>query len=312
VGREIPWEDVRKQYDAIYLAIGAHKSTRLGVEGEDLDGVRGAIEFLREVNLGNRPTVGDRVVVIGGGNSAIDAARSARRLGAKEVVILYRRLRPDMPAQEEEILAAEEEGVKIHYLAAPVRFTSDNGVLQKVVCQRMSLGDFDASGRRRPMPMSGEEFTLDVDTALAAIGQMPDLPFPAQGGEIQISKGGLIQVRQDTRSRVGEGLLFAGGDAVTGPDTVIGAIAAGHRAAGEIDAAFRELNGEPAYVEPPEEEIAIPMEVQEQTVQNPRGHMPHAPVGDRVKDFREVELGVSREIGLEEAGRCLRCDIKVA
>jgi NADH-quinone oxidoreductase subunit F len=312
VGREIPWESVKKDYDVVYLAIGAHKSMRLGVEADNLTGVRGAVEFLREVNLGKAPKVGDRVAVIGGGNSAVDAARSAKRLGAREVTILYRRLRPDMPAQEEEIRAAEDEGVKIQYLVAPLGFKGDNGKLQKVVCQRMNLGEFDASGRRRPIPVEGEEFSLDADTVLAAIGQVPELPFPADGEEIQVSKGGLILIRPGTLSRAGEALIFAGGDAVTGPDTVIAAIAAGHRAAHEMDAAIRARSGEPAYVPPPEEVIPIPMEIQEETPERPRTPLPHTLVAERIRDFREVELGFPKDIAVAEAARCLRCDIKVA
>jgi NADH-quinone oxidoreductase subunit F len=311
VGRDVAWDEIKGQYDAVYLAIGAHRSMRLGVEGEELPGVRGAIEFLRDVNLGQRPAVGHRVAVVGGGNSAIDAARSARRLGAGEVTLLYRRLRPDMPAQEEEIRAAEEEGVRIEYLVAPLRFTSNNGRVGSVVCQRMKLGDFDASGRRRPIPVAGDEFSLAVDLVLAAIGQMPDLPFPGQNGELQVSRAGLIEIRKGTKSRASEALIFAGGDAVTGPDTVIGAIAAGRRAAQEIDAAIRERNGEPAYVRPPEEEIQIPVEIQGETPMVQRAPMPHIPLADRVKGFSEVEKGFPPEVALVEAARCLRCDIKV-
>ena len=149
IGKDISWEDFEKKYPAVFLAVGAQNSAAIGVEGEQLAGVYGAVEFLREFNLGNRPATGSRVAVIGGGNTAIDAARSALRLGAKEVAILYRRLRPDMPAQEEEIRAAEEEGVKIHYLVAPLRFEGENGRVNRVICQKMTLGDFDAGGRRK-------------------------------------------------------------------------------------------------------------------------------------------------------------------
>jgi NADH-quinone oxidoreductase subunit F len=153
---------------------------------------------------------------------------------------------------------------------------------------------------------------VELDSALVAIGQIPEMPFGSAEGEIVVSKGGLIQVKMGTRSRAGQGMIFAGGDAVTGPDTVIGAIAAGRRAAHEIDAAIRESKGEPAYVPPPEEPLDIPMGVREETQQKPRSHMPHAPLQERIKDFREVEIGYSKETGLEEADRCLRCDIKVA
>lgn len=310
VGRDVSWQELKGGFDAIYLAIGAHKSMRLGVEGEELRGVSGAVEFLREVNLGRRPQLGRRVAVIGGGNSAIDAARTARRLGAEEVTILYRRLRPDMPAQEEEIKAAEEEGVRIEYLVAPIRFTGDNGTLEEVVCQRMTLGDFDASGRRRPVPIPGEEFSIRADRALVAIGQMPDADFLSALGEVSVSKGGLIQLLPGTKSRASEAMVFAGGDAVTGPDTVIGAIAAGRRAAREIDEAIRTRNGEPPYVPPPEEEIEVPLLIDEEVQPKARACMPEVSVRERIQDFREVELGFSPEIAAEEATRCLRCDYK--
>jgi NADH-quinone oxidoreductase subunit F len=311
VGVDLSWEELKRGFDAIYLAVGAHRSMRLGLEGEDLQGVCGAVEFLRRVNLGDPPPVGERVVVIGGGNSAIDGARSALRLGARQVTILYRRLLSDMPAQEEEIRAAQEEGVRIQCLAAPARFLGQNGRLQGILCQRMALGDFDSSGRRRPVPVDGDEFTMDVDLAIVAIGQMPVLPFPADGDGIRVSRGGLIEPLAGSRARVSEALIFAGGDAVTGPDTVIGAIAAGKAAAREMDSAIRQRNGEPPFVEPREAEIQIPMEVLE-TPQGPRWVMPHLDPQQRMRDFSEVELGLPREVIVLETSRCMRCDIQVS
>lgn len=202
VGRDISWESLKKDYDAIYLAVGAHKSIRLGVEGEELEGVWGAVEFLRKVNLGQPPALGRTVAVIGGGNSAIDAARSALRLGAEKVLILYRRLRVDMPAQEEEIRAAEEEGVEILYLVAPDRFLGRDGKLGEIVCRRMGLGEFDSSGRRRPIPVAEEEFAVQADSAIVAIGQMPVLPFPPGSDEIHVTRAGLIQPLEGSRTRV--------------------------------------------------------------------------------------------------------------
>jgi NADH-quinone oxidoreductase subunit F len=309
VGREISWNRLKEDFDAIYLAIGAHRSMRLGVEGEGLKGVDGAVEFLREFNIGKGSQAGDRVAVIGGGNSAIDASRVASRLGAKEVTILYRRLRQDMPAQEEEIQAAEEEGVKIQYLTAPIGFLGRDGQVEKVACQKMSLGEFDASGRRKPVAMPEACFHLDVDQVLVAIGQVPDLPIPVQDGDIRVSKGGLIEIKERTHTRASEAMIFAGGDAVTGPDTVIGAIAAGRCAAHEIDTAIRERNGEPPYMPPPEEEIEIPKVIDEEIQERSRARMPEVPAEERIVDFREVELGFSEEVAMAEACRCLRCDI---
>ncbi|MGQ9857509.1 MAG: NADH-ubiquinone oxidoreductase-F iron-sulfur binding region domain-containing protein [Thermodesulfobacteriota bacterium] len=259
VGRDISWESLKKDYDAIYLAVGAHKSIRLGVEGEELEGVWGAVEFLRKVNLGQPPALGRTVAVIGGGNSAIDAARSALRLGAEKVLILYRRLRVDMPAQEEEIRAAEEEGVEILYLVVPVRFLGRDGKLGEIVCRRMGLGEFDSSGRRRPIPVAEEEFAVQADSAIVAIGQMPVLPFPPGSDEIHVTRAGLIQPLEASRTRASRTMVFAGGDVVTGPDTVIRAIAAGKLAAMEIDSAIRTRNSETPFVQREPERFEIPM-----------------------------------------------------
>jgi len=308
VGQDISWNNLRKDFDVIYLATGAPQSTSLGVEGEELKGVDGAVEFLRELNMGEKPTVGKRVAVIGGGNSAVDASRSALRLGAEEVTILYRRLRPDMPAQEEEIKAAEDEGVNIEFLVNPLRFTGDNSHVGKVVCQRMSLGEFDASGRRRPVPLEDDFLTVDADQVIVAIGQATDLAFATQNGDINVSKRSFVKIEAGMRARASEAMIFAGGDVVTGPDTVIGAIAAGQKAAVEIDTAIRENNGEPAYIPPPQEEIEIP-KVLEEIPDRLREIMPETSAAERVRDFSEVELGFSKEAALAEACRCLRCDL---
>jgi len=310
VGRDVSWDKVRKDFDAVYLAIGAQRSARHSVEGEDLAGVHGAIEFLREFNLGKKPKVGRRVAVTGGGNSAIDAARSALRLGAKEVTILYRRMREDMPAQEDEIRAAEDEGIKIEYLVAPVRFQGANGRLQRVICQRMTLGEFDESGRKKPVPKIGDEFTLDVDQVFLAIGQEPEYPFDIQNEGIKLTKRKLIEVIKGAKTATAAPMIFAGGDVVTGPDTVVGAVAAGHNTALEIDDAIRQRNGETPYI-PVEEEIVIPMILEEETKEAPRVCIPEVACLERIQDFREVEVGFSKKEALEEASRCLRCDIEI-
>ena len=310
IGRHISWDDINRDFDAIYVAIGAQRSMRTDMEGEELEGVWGAIEFLRELNLGKNPYVGERVAVIGGGNSAIDASRSALRLGANEVTILYRRLRQDMPAQEEEIRAAEEEGVKIKYLVAPVGLQGSNGRLQKIICQNMTLGEFDAGGRKRPMPKMGDEFALDVDQMILAIGQETDYAFDIQKADIQVTKRGFIEVLKGKKTETTAAMVFAGGDVVSGPDTVVGAIAAGHSAAMEIDESIRQKNGEAPYV-PTDEEMEIPMTVEEEVREAPRVLLSEVDRVERIKDFREVELGLSRKDALMEAGRCLRCDVKV-
>ena len=311
VGRDVPWEDVQKSFDAVYLAIGAQRSMGFSMEGGSLKGVVGAVEFLREVNLGKNPSVGERVAVVGGGNSAIDAARSALRLGAKEVTILYRRMREDMPAQEEEIRAAEEEGVKIRTLILPAKFLGSNGRLEKVVCQNMILGEFDASGRRKPVAKLGEDLSVEADQVILAIGQEPEYPFVPGDGGVSVNKRGLIEVAKGKKTETKVPMVFAGGDVVTGPDTVVNAVAAGHHAADEIDRAIRAKNGEPAFV-PPKLNIDIPMTMDEEIREVERACTLEAECGERIKDFREVELGLSEEDALQESCRCLRCDVKAS
>ena len=309
VGRDVPWEDIQQSFDAVYLAIGAQRSVGFSTEGGNLKGVVGAVEFLREVNLGKHPPVGERVAVVGGGNSAVDASRSALRLGAKEVTILYRRTRADMPAQEEEIKAAEEEGVKIRTLIAPVKFLGSNGRLEKVVCQNMSLGEFDAGGRRKPVAKLGEDLLFNAEQIILAIGQEPEYPFASGDGGVPVNKRGLVDVVKGKRTETQVAMVFAGGDVVTGPDTVVNAIAAGHHAAEEIDRAIRARNGEPAFV-PPKVTIEIPLTVDEEIREVERSCTLEADCRERIKDFREVELGLSEEDAFQESCRCLRCDVK--
>ena len=291
VGKDISFDSLRKDYDIVVLAVGAHKSWKLGVEGEDLKGVWGATEFLREVNLGKDVKIGPRVAIVGGGNSAIDAARTAVRLGAKDVTILYRRERKDMPAWEHEIVAAEHEGVKIEYLVAPVKLIGKNGKLGGVVCQRMKLGEFDRSGRRKPVPIEGSEYTLSVDTIIPAISQSADTSFIPEGSDVKKDKWGGIEVLSRSKNRTTADGVFIIGDAATGPATVVEAIAMGHNVAADVDASIRLKNNEPAYKEPPEEKIEIPFEVDEEVVETPKAAMPELAVAKRISNFAEVELG---------------------
>ncbi|PIU57518.1 MAG: hypothetical protein COS88_00880, partial [Chloroflexi bacterium CG07_land_8_20_14_0_80_51_10] len=177
-------------YNAIFIGIGSHEGMALGVEGEDLPGVIEAAEFLRRVNLGERIDVGESVGVVGGGNVAIDAARISLRLGARKVTIVYRRTRTEMPANPEEIDAALEESVEIVYLAAPSKLTRENGKL-KLECIRMELGEPDASGRRRPVPIKGSEFATELDTLIAAIGQRTEVP---EGFQVELGRGNVLKV----------------------------------------------------------------------------------------------------------------------
>jgi heterodisulfide reductase subunit A-like polyferredoxin len=295
----------REGYAAVYLALGAHQGIELGVPGEKLVGVRQGVEFLREVNLNGTAPVGRRVAIIGGGNVAIDVARSAVRLGAEEVTIVYRRTRREMPAWEEEIRAAEEEGVKIAYLAAPQEILGRDGRLAGVRLIRMELTEPDSSGRRRPVPIPGSEFDLECDQLIAAVGQRPDLaPIEEEAG-IAVSRYGTAEVDPVTYA-TGRPGVFAGGDLQTGPWVAIGAVGAGKEAAESI---LRHLEGrdlaagrEPVALENPRYR-PIPAGVPKR----PRPRMPELPAAARRESFAEVELGLEEAAGRAEAARCVNC-----
>ena len=310
VGKDVTLEELRKSYDAIFIAVGAHGGMRLGVEGEDIPGVMEGIGFLRAANLGEKVEIGKKVAVIGGGNTAIDCARSAKRLGAQEVTIVYRRSRAEMPASSEEVTAAEKEGIKIEFLTTPNRFFSENGKLAKMECIRMKLGEPDASGRARPIPIEGSEFTTSVDTVIAALGQAPETEFVKKLG-VSLSKRGMIEIDPKTGATNIEG-VFSGGDVVTGPAFVVDAIAAGKRAARSV---CQYLNGEPLEVEEKEQE---PEKFSQEEIEDRKRRFPSSnrmemreePVKKRVKNFREVALGYSLEEAIEEASRCLAGQIE--
>ncbi|MBI5166745.1 MAG: FAD-dependent oxidoreductase [candidate division NC10 bacterium] len=236
IGPDLTIDDLFKQgHKAVFIGIGAHRGLKLKVPGEDdFEGFLDCIVFLRRVNLGDTTKPGRKVVVIGGGNSAIDSARTALRLGCEEVSILYRRSRREMPANPWEIEEAEREGVKIHYLAAPVKILGQNGKVTGMLCTKMVLGKLDASGRRTPIPIEGSEFEVEADLIIPAISQEPDISFLHEGHGLEISKWNSFIIDERTMATNRPG-IFAGGDAVTGPSTVIEAIAAGHRAADSID-----------------------------------------------------------------------------
>ena len=315
VGKDIALEEIRENHDALFIAAGAHGGMRLRVEGEELPGVIEGISFLRAVNLGEKVEVGKKTAVIGGGNTAVDCARTAKRLGAEEVKIVYRRSRSEMPASAEEVAAVEEEGIEIEFLTTPTRFFSQNGRLAKMECIKMKLGKPDASGRPRPIPIEGSEFTTSVDTVIAALGQAPETEFVKELG-ISLSRRGMIEIDPKTGATNIEG-VFAGGDVVTGPAFVIDAIAAGKRAARSID---RYLKGEPFDPElsSGEEEEKEPEKLSEEEVEDRKKRFPaqkqvkigEEPIGERIKDFREVSLGYTAEEAIEEASRCLAGQIE--
>jgi NADPH-dependent glutamate synthase beta subunit-like oxidoreductase len=241
IGRDLTLQSLLQEgYKAVYLATGAHKSRQLRIEGTELKGVIYALDLLRKTNLGEEIDPGERVAVIGGGNVAMDAARTALKLGAKDVSILYRRSRDEMPANPWEVKEAENEGVKIRFLTSPTRILGEEGQVTAIECVHMELGEPDETGRRRPIPIENSEFTTELDTVILAIGESPDLSFLPE--EIEVSEQNTILVDPVTMTTNLPG-VFAGGDVVSGPATVIEAIAAGKRAALSID---RYLKGEDA------------------------------------------------------------------
>jgi len=310
VGKDVTLEELREEYNAVFIAIGAHKGLKMNIEGEDSQGVVDAVEFLRDVNLGREVKVGQNVVVVGGGNAAIDAARALKRLG-KDVRIFYRRTRREMPAIKDEVEEAIREGIEIQFLVTPIRATTRNGSVTGIECVRMKLGDMDKSGRRRPIPIEGSEFTVELDTLITAIGQQPDIASLASGNGFALSRWQTIEVDPETLSSGAEG-VFAGGDVVTGPWTVTDAMAHGKIAAEMID---KYLRGEPVKrqyrVTRPAMRVEAIELTDEEISQLQKPSMPALPVEEREGSFAEVESGFTDEMAIMEAKRCLRCDLEM-
>jgi NADH-quinone oxidoreductase subunit F len=311
VGRDISFDDLARDFKAVFIATGAHKSRKLGIPHEDAEGVLDSIEFLKRVNLHQSVAVGARVGVIGGGNAAVDAARVALRLkGCQSVQIIYRRTRAEMPAFSEEIDALVEEGAAMQLLAAPVEILVHDGKLTGVRCVRMELGAPDESGRCRPAPVSGSEFDIPLDTLLVAIGEDAEVTFLGGESGIEISRRGTAIVGKETQA-TGRAGVFAGGDAVTGPDTVIAAMAAGKVAAEMID---KYLRGEALerHYEPvrPSQYVPPVAPASSDAASAERAAIPLLPVTARHDGFAEVELTLTEEQAIREASRCLRCDLQ--
>jgi NADH-quinone oxidoreductase subunit F len=311
VGRDITIDDLKKQgYDVIFLAVGAHKGKKLGIHGEDqYEGFLDSVAFLRRVNLGDKTRPGDKVVVIGGGNSAIDAARTALRLGASEVNIAYRRTRNEMPADSEEVDAADEEGIKIHYLVAPTQVIGIQNRITGLECIRTELGKPDASGRRRPVPIEGSEYIIPCDVIIPSISQEPDLDDLVKDTNIKINDWNSFEVDPNMLQTNIPG-IFAGGDAVTGPATLIEAVAAGQRAAAAIDKYFNGDKLEWHFKSHRPKRNVKQIEVPDEELEKlKREKMPCIDVAKRIKTFEEVDLGYTEEMAVDEAKRCLRCDL---
>jgi heterodisulfide reductase subunit A-like polyferredoxin len=308
VGASITFEELRKSYSAVFVAIGAHVERRLGIRGEDLPGVTGGVEFLRRVNLGDTKAVGRRVLVVGGGNSALDAARTALRCGAEEVTIVYRRTRAEMPADHREIEDAEREGIKLLFLAAPKSFVSGpGGRVAGLECLKMKLGPRDSSGRPTPEPIRGSEFVIPCDGVVATIGQVPDVRALGERLGLGTTKSGTLRADPVTLETEIPG-VFAGGDCVTGPDVVVTAMLAGKKAANSID---RWLNQQDLRAAREEEGP-----YHTQYVVDTTGVLMRRQVGMsslepalRKRSFDEVDIGYTRQQAISEAKRCLACGI---
>jgi len=305
IGPDVSLTDLRAKNDAVYIAIGAQQGQKLGIPGEDAEGVLDAVSFLRDINLGQgKDLKGKTVLVIGGGNAAVDAARSSLRLGAKKVTIVYRRSKAEMPALEEEIEEAEREGIEIRTLLAPKQIVAKGGKVTGLECLECTLGEFDPSGRRRPVPKNGSEFTLNADVVVAGVGQAIALDGMVDKTGIEVDKRGAITACDKTGATKMDG-VFAGGDCVTGPDTVIAAIAAGKRAATAID---KYLGGDGVLLRKPEIVRKLTADIIEDEML--REAVPCVPVEKRLGDFTEVELGYAAGQAKVEASRCLRCDVR--
>ena len=295
-------------YSAVFLAIGAHKGTGLNVPGEELNGVMHGVPFLRDIALGEKVQLGKKVAVIGGGNTAMDCARTALRLGAESVQIVYRRTEGEITALPEEITEAREEGVVFTMLTSPKAFHGENGKVTRIECLQNELGEPDSSGRRRPVAVEGSEFFIDVDNVIMAIGQQPDTSS-LEGSGLSTGRGSVITADPETLATALPG-VFAGGDAMTGPKTVIEAVAAGKTAAESIDLYLqgRDLKKDRKFGVP-EEEIA-PFRFEEDEI--PRvelQHPSHVDAAVRAKSFMEVSDGMTREQAMKEAERCLNCGV---
>jgi len=297
----------RDGYDAILLAIGTTKGRDLGIPGERLPGVVNCLDYLREANLHGVVETGKRVAVVGGGNAAVDSARTALRHGAKKVMILYRRTKAEMPAIGAEIEAAEREGVEIHILVNPVEMLADgHGRLAKVKCIRMRLGEPDESGRRRPVPIEGEHVEIDVDQVILAISQLPDLDFLVKDEDFDLTKWATLKCDGETHETGKKG-VFACGDAVTGPSTVVEAMASGREAAKAVDLYLRD------------EDLAVMRQKSDRAKDLPKMdsvRRPWLPKNARARipldpkagiTLAEVEKTFTEETARAEAARCLVC-----
>lgn len=316
-------EDLKQSgYDAVFIAAGAQKSQQIGIPGEleDLGGFYYGLRFLRDVKIGRPVQIGKKVIVIGGGNVALDTARTAVRLGAEQVNILYRRTREEMPVSELEYEEAVSEGVKIDFLVSPTRIVSSNWKVTGLQCSRMKLGDPGQDGRRRPLPVPGSEIFAEADTVFASVGQAPDLSFLPPDSALERTMLETLVVDQNRLSTNVPG-VFAGGDFVSGPGMVIEAITAGRRGALAIDKYFKEdlsrvllydLRKDIALPAAGSEQPELEEDHLEEELWKPqyRSEPPKLAPEERRTSFKETELNYSEDEAVHESKRCLRCDLE--
>ncbi len=315
IGRDITLNQLQDTYDSVLLAVGAQRSQRLGIPGEStLQGVVPATTFLKQFNLeGEQTRLSGEVLVVGGGSTAMDAARSALRAGADTVHIIYRRTHKEMPAQRDEIVAAIEEGIQIHELLSPVEILGQDGHIRAMLCQRMKLEEPDAQGRRRPVPIPDTTFQMAANTIIVAIGEAPDPSFLPEGTSIDIAAWGGLLINTETLATGAKG-VFAAGDVTYGPKTIIHAAAHGRRAAQSIHAYLRKIpistvtempagENETQSPLPANGRVSIDLRVL------PRAEMPVLQGDVNSHKSTEFARGLSEEEARREAGRCLRCDL---
>jgi formate dehydrogenase beta subunit len=317
IGKDFKLPDLfERGFKAVLLAVGSHKSTPLGLAGEK-DGIAGVfsggIDFLREINLGYDVTVGEHVVIVGGGNTAIDCARTCVRMGASKVSVIYRRSMEEMPADPLEVEDAREEGVEFHFLTQPIEILHDQGKMRGLRCVKMALGESDASGRRRPVPIEGSAFDFSADTLIPAIGQSSDLSWLSPEDGIEITRRGTVKIDPHTMMTT-RPAVFAAGDAVSGPLTVVHAIAGGKRAANMIHRYLQDgvcQRSESEWMD----DLITEIEKDRGTLvtartparEPTRAARSKLDIQERISSFREVDSGLTQRSSVIEASRCLRC-----
>jgi NADH-quinone oxidoreductase subunit F len=307
LGRDFSLTDLKAQgFEAVFLGVGAPKGMSLGMKGDDMKGVVEALGFLKEYNLTGTAAVGKHVLVVGGGNAAVDAARTALRLGAASVTVAYRRTRAEMPAYAEEIEEAEREGVHFELLAAPVELIGKQGKLAAVRLRRMELGEFDRTGRRKPVASKGAEITLEADMLIAAIGQSLVPAELFDGVAVKLNEREYLWADPVTGQTSVE-WVFAGGDSVSGPASVVEAIAAGEKSAAGID---HYLTGADHAAWRVSRLVDTAFDPDADPELTPRAGLKLIPVARRKGSFAEVETALSRSVALAESRRCLRCDYR--